>query len=509
MQAAGICTRFVPIYRNSSVLHKFYFSGLRKGRCMSSDASAEYDLVVIGSGPGGYVAAIKASQLGLKTACVEKNETLGGTCLNVGCIPSKALLHNSHLYHVALHEFQSRGIDCDGVHLNLGKMMEQKSSAVKSLTGGIAHLFKQNKVAHFKGHGKITGKNEVTAIKQDGSTDVIKAKNILIATGSEVTPFPGIEVDEKTIVSSTGALSLEKVPEKLVLIGAGVIGLELGSVWSRLGSQVTAVEFLSNIGGVGIDLDTAKNFQRVLTKQGLKFKLDTKVVGASKEGDKITVDIESAKDPSKKEQLDCDVLLVCVGRRPYTENLGLEEVGVKKDERGRIVVNSRFQSSVENIYSIGDCIPGPMLAHKAEDEGIICVEGIANGGSVHIDYNCVPSVIYTHPEVAWIGQSEEQLKKAGVQYKVGKFPMAANSRAKTNAETDGFVKILSDKASDRILGAHIICWGAGELINEAALAMEYGASSEDVARVCHAHPTVSEAFREANLSAYFGRPINF
>ncbi|GFY67181.1 dihydrolipoyl dehydrogenase, mitochondrial [Trichonephila inaurata madagascariensis] len=508
MQATGICAKFGPFYRGAIISHK-HLTALRElqRRCFSSDSS-EYDLVVIGSGPGGYVAAIKASQLGLKTACIEKNPTLGGTCLNVGCIPSKALLHNSHLYHVALHDMKNRGIDCDGVKLNLEKMMEQKSTAVKSLTSGIAHLFKQNKVTHYKGHGKITGKNQVTSVKEDGTSDVIQTKNILIATGSEVTPFPGIEVDEQQIVSSTGALSLEKVPEKMILIGAGVIGLELGSVWSRLGSQVTAVEFLSNVGGIGIDLEVAKNFQRILTKQGLKFKLDTKVTTASKSGGKVTVNIESVKDPSKKEELECDVLLVCVGRRPYTENLGLEEVGVKKDERGRIVVNSRFQSSVPNIYAIGDCIPGPMLAHKAEDEGILCVEGIS-GGAVHIDYNCVPSVIYTHPEVSWIGKSEEQLKKEGVQYKIGKFPMVANSRAKTNAETDGFIKILSDKNTDKILGAHMICWGAGELINEAALAMEYGASSEDIARVCHAHPTVSEAFREANLSAYFGRPINF
>ncbi|GIY32408.1 dihydrolipoyl dehydrogenase, mitochondrial [Caerostris extrusa] len=370
MQAAGFCAKFNPLYRGSLVSHK-YLSVLKslQIRTFASDSS-EYDLVVIGSGPGGYVAAIKASQLGLKTACVEKNETLGGTCLNVGCIPSKALLHNSHLYHVAMHDMKNRGIDCDGVKLNLSKMMEQKTTAVKSLTSGIAHLFKQNKVTHFRGHGKVTGKNQVTSIKEDGSTDVIQTKNILIATGSEVTPFPGIEVDEKQ-----------------------------GSVWSRLGTEVTAVEFLSNIGGVGIDLETAKNFQRILTKQGLKFKLDTKVTAANRSGDKIS--------------LECDVLLVCVGRRPYTTNLGLEEIGVKKDDRGRIVVNERFQSSVPSIYAIGDCIPGPMLAHKAEDEGILCVEGIT-GGAVHIDYNCVPSVIYTHPEVSWIGKSEEQLKKRKV-----------------------------------------------------------------------------------------------
>ncbi|KAM7309242.1 dihydrolipoyl dehydrogenase, mitochondrial isoform X1 [Ixodes scapularis] len=474
-----------------------------------SSSTEEHDLVVIGSGPGGYVAAIKASQLGLKTACIEKNDTLGGTCLNVGCIPSKALLHNSHLYHMAhSSDFKNRGIEVDNVRLNLDQLMNQKSASVKALTGGIAHLFKQNKVTHIQGHGKITGKNEVTALKRDGTSEVVKTKNILIATGSEVTPFPGIEVDEETIVSSTGALSLKRVPQKMIVIGAGVIGLELGSVWSRLGAQVTAVEFLGHVGGMGIDMEISKNFQRILTKQGLKFKLATKVTGATRSGGSITVNLEDVKDSSKKEQLDCDVLLVCVGRRPYTENLGLEEMGIKKDERGRIVVNSRFQTGVPNIYAIGDCVPGPMLAHKAEDEGIVCVEGIV-GGPVHIDYNCVPSVIYTHPEVAWIGKSEEDLKSQGVEYKVGKFPLAANSRAKTNNETDGVVKVLGDKQTDRILGVHMIGSGAGEIINEAALALEYGASCEDVARVCHAHPTVSEAFREANLAAYFGKAINF
>ncbi|KAF4516773.1 hypothetical protein B566_EDAN004612 [Ephemera danica] len=444
----------------------------------SYSSGEEADLVVIGSGPGGYVAAIKAAQLGLNTVCIEKNETLGGTCLNVGCIPSKALLNNSHYYHMAHSEdLKKRGIEMTGLTLNLPAMMEAKSTAVKALTGGIVHLFKQNKVRQVSGHGKITGTNEVTAIKPDGSTEVVRTKNILIATGSEVTPFPGIEVDEKTIVSSTGALKLEKVPEKLVLIGAGVIGLELGSVWSRLGAEVTAVEFLSSIGGLGIDGEIAKNFQRILTKQGLKFKLGTKVTGAERLGNgNIQVNVENVKDPDKKEQLECDVLLVCVGRRP--------------------------------IHAIGDCIHGPMLAHKAEDEGIVCVEGIA-GGPVHIDYNCVPSVIYTHPEVAWVGRTEEDLKSDGVEYRVGKFPFAANSRAKTNNETDGLVKILADKVTDRLLGAHIIGPGAGEIINEAVLAMEYGASCEDIARVCHAHPTCAEAFREANLAAYFGKPINF
>jgi dihydrolipoamide dehydrogenase len=344
-------------------------------------------------------------------------------------------------------------------------------------------------------------------MKQDGTTESVKTKNILIAVGSEVTPFPGIEIDEETIVSSTGALSLKQVPKKMVAIGAGVIGVELGSVWSRLGADVTMIEFLGHVGGMGIDLEISKNIQRILTKQGLKFKLNTKVTEVAREGANIKVKAENMKN-NKMEEYDADTLLVCVGRRPYTEKLGLENVNIAKDDRGRIPVNSRFQTAVPNIYAIGDCIQGPMLAHKAEDEGIICVEGIC-GGVPHIDYNCVPSVIYTHPEVAWVGKSEEQLKEEGVQYKIGKFPLTANSRAKTNNDTDGLVKVLADKSSDRILGVHMIGSVAGELINEAVLAMEYGASCEDVARVCHAHPTVSEALREAHLAAYAGKPINF
>ncbi|KAK6638502.1 hypothetical protein RUM43_006769 [Polyplax serrata] len=476
-------------------------------RLYSSEEEA--DLVVIGSGPGGYVAAIKAAQLGMKTVCIEKNDTLGGTCLNVGCIPSKALLNNSHYYHMAHSgELTKRGVIHGNVSLDLKALMGTKTEAVKSLTGGIKMLFKNNKVTHIQGHGKITKANEVTALKNDGSTQVVKTKNILIATGSEVTPFPGIEIDEASVVSSTGALSLSEVPKKLVVIGAGVIGLELGSVWSRLGAEVTAIEFLNSIGGVGIDGEVAKTFQRVLTKQGLKFKLGTKVTGATKSGGQINVSVENVKDSSKKEELTCDVLLVCVGRRPYTTNLGLEELGIEKDEKGRIPVNSRFQTVVPNIFAIGDCIHGPMLAHKAEDEGIVCVEGIA-GGAVHIDYNCVPSVIYTHPEVGWVGKTEEDLKKDGVEFNIGKFPFAANSRAKTNNDTEGFVKVLADKRTDRVLGVHIIGPGAGEMINESVLAMEYGASAEDVARVCHAHPTCSEALREAHLAAYFGKAINF
>jgi len=468
----------------------------------------DVDLVVIGSGPGGYVGAIKAAQLGMKTVCIEKNATLGGTCLNVGCIPSKALLNNSHYYHMAKSgDLGKRGVVCGEVKLDLEALMGEKSKAVSALTGGIKMLFKGNKVTHLEGHGKITGPNQVSVLGPDGSVnEVVNTKNIMIATGSEVTPFPGIEVDEETIVSSTGALSLKAVPEKMVLIGAGVIGVELGSVWSRLGSQVTAVEFLGHIGGMGIDMDVSKNFQRIMTKQGLKFKLNTKVTGAKKEGGKILVSVEGVKD-GKVEELEADVLLVCVGRRPYTDNLGLEDVGIERDDRGRVPVNSRFQTVLPNVFAIGDCIQGPMLAHKAEDEAIICCEGMA-GGPVHIDYNCVPSVVYTHPEVAWVGKSEEDLKAEGVAYNVGKFPFAANSRAKCNNDTDGMVKILGEKTTDRLLGAHIIGPGAGEMINEAALALEYGASCEDVARVCHAHPTCSEAFREANLAAWSGKAIN-
>jgi len=466
------------------------------------------DLVVIGSGPGGYVGAIKAAQLGMKTVCIEKNATLGGTCLNVGCIPSKALLNNSHYFHMAKSgDLAKRGIECGEVKLNLEKLMGEKSKAVGALTGGIKMLFKGNKVTHLEGHGKITGPNQVSVLGADGAvTEVVNTKNIMIATGSEVTPFPGIEVDEETIVSSTGALSLKEVPGKMIIIGAGVIGVELGSVWSRLGSQVTAVEFMGHVGGMGIDMDISKQFQRIMTKQGLKFKLNTKVTSAKKEGGKITVTVESVKD-GKVEDMEADVLLVCVGRRPYTLNLGLEELGIELDNRGRVPVNSRFQSVLPNIYAIGDCIAGPMLAHKAEDEAIIAAEGMV-GGPVHIDYNCVPSVVYTHPEVAWVGKNEEDLKSEGVEYSVGKFPFAANSRAKCNNDTDGLVKILGDKKTDRLLGAHIIGPGAGEMINEAALAMEYGASCEDIARVCHAHPTCSEAFREANLAAWSGKAIN-
>lgn len=429
---------------NAGVLSRFY------------STQHDADLVVIGSGPGGYVGAIKAAQLGMKTVCIEKNATCGGTCLNVGCIPSKSLLHNSHYYHLAHSgEMAKRGIITGEVKLDMAKLMEAKENSVKALTGGIKMLFKNNKVTHVEGHGKITGQNEVSVIGKDGSvSDVINTKNIMIATGSEVTPFPGIEIDEERIVSSTGALSLKEVPKKMILIGAGVIGVELGSVWSRLGSEVTGIEFLGHVGGMGIDMEVSKNFQRICQKQGLKFKLNTKVVSARREGDVVKVVIEGVKD-GKTEELEADCLLVCVGRRPYTNNLGLDEMGIERDDRGRIPVNARFQTVIPNIYAIGDCIHGPMLAHKAEDEGIIAAEGML-GAPVHIDYNCVPSVIYTHPEVAWVGKSEEDLKSEGVEYAVGKFPLVANSRAKTVGETDGLVKILSDKNTDRLLGAHFI-----------------------------------------------------
>lgn len=473
-------------------------------------AHHEADVVIIGSGPGGYVTAIKSAQLGLKTVCVEKDATLGGTCLNVGCIPSKALLQASHDFHKAAHG-HIPGLEVDGeIKLNWGAMQKQKSTAVSQLTGGIAHLFKANNVTRVDGWGKITGPDAVEVNLSDGSgKDTISTKYIIVATGSEVTPFPGIAVNEKNIVSSTGALSLEKVPKHMVVIGAGVIGLEFGSVYKRLGAEVTVVEFLGTAGGAGIDLGIAKEFQKSMKKQGIKFKMNTKVMGATEEADgNIKVTVEGVKN-GKSETLDCDTLLVCIGRRPFTEGLGLDTCGIELSPRGQVPVNGSFQTSCPSVYAIGDVIDGPMLAHKAEDEGIICVEHIAGGPPPHIDYNCVPSVVYTHPEVAWVGKTEEQLKEEGVAYKVGKFPFAANSRAKAIADAEGFAKVLSCKETDRMLGAHIIGPGAGEMIAEAVIAMEYGASSEDIARVCHAHPTLSEAFKEAALMSSCGKPINF
>ncbi|KAL4710451.1 hypothetical protein ACJJTC_008853 [Scirpophaga incertulas] len=489
---------------------KFGSAPLRVGglRIVSRQYSTTHDadLVVIGAGPGGYVAAIKAAQMGMKVVSVEKEPTLGGTCLNVGCIPSKALLHNSHLYHMAKHDFKHRGIEVGQVSYNFPALMDYKVKAVKALTGGIGMLFQKNKVQLVRGVGTLVAPNKVE-VKGEKGTEVVNTKNVILATGSEVTPFPGVQFDEKQIISSTGALSLSEVPKRMLVIGAGVIGLELGSVYQRLGSDVTAIEFLTSVGGIGIDGEVSKTLQKILTKQGLKFKLGTKVSGIRKEGSVVKVDVEAAKG-GNKETLECDVVLLSIGRRPYTKDLGLEKVGIALDDRGRVPVNNKFQTTIPGIYAIGDIIHGPMLAHKAEDEGIVCVEGI-KGMPVHFNYDAIPSVIYTHPEVGWVGKTEEDLKKEGKAYKVGKFPFIANSRAKTNDETEGFVKVLSDKATDVILGTHIIGPGGGELINEAVLAQEYGAAAEDVARVCHAHPTCSEALREANMAAYIGKPINF
>ncbi|KAI5834011.1 dihydrolipoyl dehydrogenase [Schizophyllum commune Tattone D] len=467
-----------------------------------ASAADPYDVVVIGGGPGGYVAAIKSAQLGLKTACIEKRGALGGTCLNVGCIPSKSLLNNSHMYHQAQHDMERRGIDIQGVSLNLGNLMKAKDASVTGLTKGIEFLFKQNGVEYIKGAGSFVSPTQIKVALNEGGETEVGAKNVIIATGSEVAPFPGgsITIDEEQIVSSTGALALKEVPQKMVVIGGGVIGLELGSVWSRLGAEVTVVEFLGGIGGAGIDEEVAKQFQRLLAKQGLKFKLNTKVTSAEKKDGKVVLAIEGAKD-GKSDSLDADVVLVAVGRRPYTQGLNLEAIGLETDNKGRIVIDSQFNTSVPNIKCIGDVTFGPMLAHKAEEEGIAAVEYI-KAGHGHVDYAAIPAVVYTHPEVAWVGKTEQDLKAEGVKYSVGKFNYTANSRAKTNLDTDGFVKILTEKETDRILGVHIIGPNAGEQIAEGVLAMEYGASSEDVARTCHAHPTLSEAFKEACMAAH-------
>jgi dihydrolipoamide dehydrogenase len=470
-------------------------------------AGSEYDLCVVGGGPGGYVAAIKAAQLGLKTVCVERRGALGGTCLNVGCIPSKSLLHNSHYYHMIQHDMAERGINVEGVTLDLDKMLGKKDKAVKMLTGGIAMLFKKNKVDYVVGHGTLTSGNDVKVALNAGGEQEIKAKNILLATGSDViekTPF--CEVDEKVIVSSTGALELSEVPKKMVVIGGGVIGLELGSVWSRLGAQVTVVEFMPTIGGLGIDGEVAKQFLPILKKQGLDFKLKTKVTKVEKTGSGAQVTFEPVAGGAS-ETVDADVVLVCVGRRQFTDNLGLEKIGVEMD-RSIVKVNDNFQTSVKSIYAIGDIVKGPMLAHKAEDEGCLVAEYLATGKAPHIDYKNVPSVIYTNPEVAWVGRTEEELKEAGIPYNKGKFLFAANSRAKAMGEEVGFCKALSHKETDELLGCHMINSIAGELIAEACLAIEYGATAEDLARTCHAHPTQSEALKGAMQFASFGKAIN-
>ena len=454
-----------------------------------------FDVVIIGAGPGGYNCAIRAGQLGLKTAIIEKRATLGGTCLNVGCIPSKALLHASEMFNAAKTEFAGMGIKTGKLELDLKAMMGQKNDAVKGLTEGVAFLMKKNKVTVFSGTGTITGPGAVSVAGDDGKTQVLATKNIVIATGSEPSGLPGIEIDEKRVVTNRGAIALKAVPKKLVLIGAGVIGLELGSVWSRLGAEVTVVEYLDRI-LPGADDDIAKNAQRIFKKQGFTFKLGQKVTGVEKQKSGLKVSVEPAKGGAG-ETLDADVVIVSVGRRPYTEGLGLENVGGKTDRRGIIETTDHFKVA-PGVWAIGDCIAGPMLAHKAEDDGAAVAELIA-GKAGHVNYDLVPSVVYTSPEIAWVGKTEAELKEAGIAYKSGKFPFQANSRARTNHQTDGFVKILADASTDQILGAHMLGVGVGEMIHEICIAMEFGAASEDIARTCHAHPTLSEAVRQASM----------
>jgi dihydrolipoamide dehydrogenase len=462
-----------------------------------------FDLVIIGGGPGGYVAAIRAAQLGLKTACVESRKTLGGTCLNVGCIPSKALLEVSHKFHDAAHGFAELGIDVSKPKIDVKKLIDNKNKIVSGLTTGIAGLFKKNKVTYINGYGKFLNKNQVEVLKEDGSKEVIEAKNFVIATGSEVTGLPGVEIDEKTIVSSTGALDLTETPKKLIVIGAGVIGLEMASVWGRFGAEIEVVEYLDKI-TPAMDGEISKQFQRILEKQGFKFRLSTKVLSVKKDKKGATVEIEPSAGGAKQ-TLNADVVLVAIGRKPNTANLGLENIGVKTNARG-FIENHHLKTNVDNIYVIGDCTTGPMLAHKAEDEGVAVAEIIA-GGAGHINYDYIPNVIYTYPEVASVGKTEEELKAAGITYNVGKFPMMANSRARATGDDQGFVKILACVKTDKILGAHIIGREAGNMIHEIVVAMEFGGSAEDIARTCHAHPTYNEAIKEAAL-AVDKRPIH-
>lgn len=465
-----------------------------------------YDVVVIGSGPGGYVFAIKAAQLGLKVAVVEKRDTFGGTCLNVGCIPSKALLHASEMFAEAGHSFEALGVEVGKPKLNLKQMMVHKDKTIEGNVSGVAFLFKKNKIDAFAGSvGKILAPGKVSVTGKDGKVQELETKNIVIATGSDVAGIPGVEVDidEKTIVSSTGALSLDKVPGSMVVVGGGVIGMELGSVWARLGAKVTVVEYLDNLLGA-TDGEISKQFQRLLAKQGFEFKLGAKVTAVAKGKKGASVTFEPVKG-GDAETIDADVVLISTGRRPYTDGLGLEEAGVTLD-RGRITHDGHYATNVPGIYVIGDVTTGPMLAHKAEDEGIALAEILA-GQKGHVNYDVIPSVVYTSPEVASVGKTEEELKKAGVDYKVGKFPFSANGRARAMLHTDGMVKILADKATDRVLGGHILGFGAGEMIHEIAVLMEFGGSSEDLARTCHAHPTMSEAVREAALATFF-KPIH-
>ena len=464
-----------------------------------------YDVVIIGSGPGGYVCAIKAAQLGLKTAIVEKNPTFGGTCLNVGCIPSKALLYASEVFAEIEHGHDSLGVKVGKPTLDLEAMMAHKEATIKSNVDGVAFLLKKNKVDNFQGLGAISEPGKVSVTNDNGEVTIIAAKNIVIATGSDVAGIPGVdvEIDEKKIVSSTGALELSSVPENMIVVGGGVIGLELGSVWSRLGTKVTVVEYLDSILGP-MDNDISKQFQRMLAKQGIAFKLSAKVTGVANAGDGVSVTFEPAKG-GDAQSLEADVVLIATGRKPYMDGLGLEALGVEMD-RGKIKTNDHWQTNVAGIYAIGDVIDGPMLAHKAEDEGAAVAEVLA-GQAGHVNYNVIPGVVYTSPEVASVGKTEEELKAAGIEYNSGKFPFSANGRARAMLHTDGFVKFLADKHTDRVLGVHIVGFGAGEMIHEAAVLMEFGGSSEDLARTCHAHPTMSEAIREAAMATH-GKPIH-
>jgi len=465
-----------------------------------------YDVIVIGTGPGGYVCAIKAAQLGLKVAVVEKRTTYGGTCLNIGCIPSKALLHASEMFHQAGHGLDALGVEVSGAKLNLGKMMAHKDATVKANVDGVAFLFKKNKIDAIQGTGRIVAAGKVSVTNDKGEVREIEGKSIVIATGSDVAGIPGVKVDidEKVIISSTGGIALEKVPATMIVVGGGVIGLELGSVWSRLGAKVTVVEYLDTILG-GMDGEVAKQSQRLLAKQGLDFHLGAKVTGVEKAGNGAKVTFEPVKGGDKV-VLDAEVVLIATGRKPFTEGLGLQEAGVVLDNRGRVETDGHFKTNVPGIYAIGDVVKGPMLAHKAEDEGVALAEILA-GQAGHVNYDVIPSVVYTQPEVASVGKTEEELKAAGVAYKAGKFPFTANGRARAMQATDGFVKILADKETDRVLGGHIVGFGAGEMIHEIAVLMEFGGSSEDLGRTCHAHPTMSEAVKEAAL-ATFAKPIH-
>ena len=464
-----------------------------------------YDVIVIGTGPGGYVCAIRAAQLGLKTAVVEKRATFGGTCLNVGCIPSKAMLHASELYEEAGHNFAQMGIKVGKPSVDLAALLKYKDQNVDSNVKGVDFLFKKNKIEAFRGTGRIVAPGQVEVKDDAGKTQTLETKAIVIATGSDVARLNGIDIDEKRVVSSTGALALPKVPDKLVVVGAGIIGLELGSVWRRLGAQVTIVEFLDHI-LPGIDSEVARQFHRLQQKQGIAFKLSSKVTAIDSSGKTLKVKVEPAAGGAA-ETMEADIVLVAIGRVPYTEGLGLEAVGVKKDNRGRVIVDPHYRTNVAGIYAIGDVIAGPMLAHKGEEEGVAAAEIIA-GQAGHVNYEVIPNVVYTNPEIAAVGKTEEELKAAGVAYQVGKFPFSANARARANLATDGFVKILADAKTDRVLGVHILGPDAETMIAEAAIAMEFGASSEDIARTCHAHPTLSEAMKEAAL-AVAKRAINF